>query len=444
MYTIDSTVVAVAFPSFTRELHTNVLWSAWTISVFFIAVTVAMPLAGNLSDSFGRKKVFLISLVLFTGSSLACGLSPNIATLIAFRFLQGIGGASFLPTASGIVNDYFPRNREAAIGLFSSVYNVGAIIGPNLGGWIVSRYSWRYIFYINIPLGLLLIGAIMVLLKDSRRVSSPSVDLTGVSLMSGSLLFLMFGLNLVGEHLSALSALLTAALVAASLFSGALFLRQERRVTHPIVDIALLQSRPFVAANISNLVLGAVQFGLFSFIPLYTTSVHRLSTLMSGVILTPRSVGSIGAAGVTSFLLKRWGYRWPMILGFGCMSLTAIFLAPGLPAWNMAAARWGTIELLSFLLLFSGIGAGMSIPASNNACIELMPEKVATIVGLRSMFRNVGGALAVSLITFILHSSGDAATGFRITFIAFGLAFLLSIPLVFLMPEGKRAWDEAG
>ncbi len=149
MYAIDSTVVAVAFPVFTKDLHTDVLWSAWTISIFFIAVTMAMPLAGNLSDSFGRKKVFLISLVLFTGSSLACGFAPNIYTLIVFRFFQGIGGASFLPTASGIVSDVFPENRETAIGLFSSIYNVGAVIGPNLGGWIVSRYSWRYVFYIN-------------------------------------------------------------------------------------------------------------------------------------------------------------------------------------------------------------------------------------------------------------------------------------------------------
>ena len=108
MYSIDGTVVAVAFPNLIRDLNTNVLWAAWTISIFFIAVTMAMPLAGNLSDSFGRKKVFLISLGLFTASSLACGLAPNIYSLIAFRFLQGIGGASFLRTASGIVSDNFP------------------------------------------------------------------------------------------------------------------------------------------------------------------------------------------------------------------------------------------------------------------------------------------------------------------------------------------------
>jgi MFS family permease len=154
MYSIDATAVAVALPRLMKELDTSILWAAWTMSIFFIGVVMAMPLAGNLSDGFGRKKIFLSSLILFTASSLACGLAPNIWTLIAFRFFQGIGGASFLPTASGIVSDHFPENRERAIGLFTSIFLIGGIIGPNLGGWIVSRYSWRYVFYVNLPIGI--------------------------------------------------------------------------------------------------------------------------------------------------------------------------------------------------------------------------------------------------------------------------------------------------
>lgn len=150
MYSIDSTAVVVAFPKFIKDFGTNVLWAAWTISIYLIAVTSLMPLIGKLSDSFGRKKVFLISLILFTASSLACGLAPNIYVLIAFRFFQGIGGASFLPTAAGIVSDQFPEHRQRAIGLFTSIFQIGGIVGPNLGGWIVGQYSWRYIFYINL------------------------------------------------------------------------------------------------------------------------------------------------------------------------------------------------------------------------------------------------------------------------------------------------------
>jgi EmrB/QacA subfamily drug resistance transporter len=440
MYTIDATAVAVAFPHFMRELHTSVLWAGWTISIYYIGVTIAMPLAGNLSDTFGRKKVFLLSLVFFTGSSLACGLATNIYMLIAFRFLQGIGGASFFPTASGIVSDHFPENRQTAIGLFSSIFSVGGIIGPNLGGWIVSRFSWRYIFYINLPIGLGLIVLIMVLLQDSKLPSRPHIDVTGASFMSGAIFLLMLGLNFIGESLSSRSLLLSAVMLTLSFCLVLLFFKHEKKEAKPILDIALLRSRPFLAANLLNMVLGAGFFGLFSFVPLYVTSVHKLSTLMSGMILTPRSLGVLSASAVTSFLLKRFGYRWPMVWGLAIVSCATLLLAPGLMLTGMTGMGWGVVELLFFLILASGIGAGITNPAANNACIELMPEKVATIMGLRGMFRTVGGALGISLITFILHLSSNPVNGFKITFIFFGLMLLSSIPLVFLMPTGKKQW----
>jgi EmrB/QacA subfamily drug resistance transporter len=438
MYSIDSTVVAVAFPNFIKDFGTNVLWGAWTISIYLIAITTVMPLAGKLSDSLGRKKVFLTSLILFTASSLACGLAPNIYSLVAFRFLQGIGGASFLPTASGIVSDHFPENRERAIGLFTSIFPIGGIIGPNLGGWIVSRYSWRYIFYINLPIGIALIVLIMILLKDSKVFSRPHIDFKGVSFFSGGILFLMLGLNLMGESFSVSTLLLAAIFLALSFFLLSLFFRQEKKDSNPILDMALLKSKPFLAANLYNMIIGAGVFAIFAFVPLYATSVHGLSTLMSGMILTPRSLGVIPASAVTSFLLRRWGYRWPMVLGLTIISFVTLLLSLKLPLWRMMGIHLGIAEILALLVMLSGIGTGIALPASNNACIELMPEKVATITGLRGMFRTVGGALGVSLITIILHSTSDLANGFRITFISFGLGLLVAIPLVFFMPAGTK------
>ena len=439
MYAIDSTVVSVAFPSFTRDLHSTVLWSAWTISIYFIAVTVTVPLAGKLGDSLGRKKIFLISLVLFTGSSLACGLAPSIGALIVFRFIQGVGGACFVPTASGIVADEFPRSREAAIGLFSSIFTVGAIIGPNLGGWVVSRYSWRSIFYINVPIGALLLGAGVLLLKDSRTLIRPRIDLAGFALLCGSMLLLMFGLNLAGGGISQRSILLAGLFVSAGLILAALFFRQEKRAREPVLDLALLKSKPFVAANMTNLAIGMTMMGVFAFVPLYATSVLALSTLMSGVILTPSSVAMCVSAAATAFLLKRWGYRPPMVIGFAGVALTTMLLAPG-PLSVIMGDRFGSIGGLLLLLSFYGIVGGMVFPAANNAGIELMPEKVGTVVGLRIMFRNIGGALGVSIITLILHLNSNPGTGFTIVFSAFGLIFLVSIPFLFLMPVGRRGW----
>ncbi len=438
MYSIDTTAVAVAFPHFIRDLGTNVLWAGWTISIYLVAVTSVMPLMGNLSDSFGRKKVFLFSLILFTSSSLACGFAPNIYSLVAFRFFQGVGGASFLPTAAGIVSDQFPEHRARAIGLFSSIFPIGGIIGPNLGGWIVSRYSWRYIFYINLPIGLGLIALILILLKDSEILVRPPIDFKGAALFLGAILFLMLGLNVTAENLTSSHLLLTILFLGGSFIFLYLFWGQERRVSNPILDMTLLRSKPFLAANLYNTMVGVAVIGIFSFIPLYATSVHKLSTLASGMILTPRAAAVIPTSAVISFLLRRWGYRWPMVLGLTMVSLSTILLAgPGLALLGRTGIGLGTTEILAVLVMLNGIGIGFAIPASNNACIELMPEKVATITGLRGMFRSVGGAVGISLITLILHLSSTPAMGFRITFFSFGLGLLFTIPLVFLMPTGK-------
>ena len=438
MSSIDTTVVAVAFPNLIKDLGTNVIWAGWTVSIYLLATTAVMPLAGNLSDVFGRKKVFLISLILFTGSSLACSLAPNIYTLVAFRFLQGTGGACFLPTAAGIVSDQFPESRERAIGLFTSIFALGSIIGPNLGGWIVGRYSWRYVFYINLPIGVALIVLIKILIKESKVVSRHRIDFVGASFFSGAIFFLMLGLNLIGENPSGLSLLFAAAFIVLSFSLFYLLIRQEKKSSDPIVDIVLLRSKPFLAANLYNIIFGAGVFAIFSFVPLYATSVHKLTTLMSGVILTPRSLGAIPASAITSFLLRRWGYRWPMVAGLIIISLSTILMGQGLHFWRMMGVHLGITEILAFLVLASGIGAGIANPASNNACIELMPEKVGAITGLRGMFKTVGGALGISLITFILHLSSDPGNGFRIIFISFGLGLLFAVPLVFLIPTGKK------
>ncbi len=442
MYAIDGSAVAVAFPLFMKEFNTNVLWAGWTISIYLVAITSVMPLAGKLSDSFGSKKVFLVSLILFTGSSLACGFAPDIYTLIAFRFLQGVGGASFIPTATAIVSDQFPDSRQSVVGLTASIFPIGGIVGPNLGGWIISHYSWRYIFYINLPIGILLIGLILALLRDSKVLSRAHIDFAGAAFFFGGVLFLMIGLNLIGEKPSAGLFLLTAVSWGISIGFASLFLRHEKKDPSPILDITLLKSRPFLAANLYNTIVGIAVFGVFNIIPYYATSVLKLSTMVSGVILTPCAVGNICTAVIVSFQLRRWGYRWPMLLGLIVVSLATFLLDQGFQLSKMMGLRVGTVETVISIVMLSGIGMGFIFPASNNACIELMPDKVATITGLRGMFRSIGGALGISLIAVILHLSSTPAHGFRTVFLSFAVGLLLAVPLVFLMPTGKKEWGE--
>ncbi len=303
----------------------------------------------------------------------------------------------------------------------------------------MSRYSWRYVFFINLPIGFVLIVLIMILLKDSKLLSRPRIDIVGACFFFGAVLFLMLALNLVAETISLASLFLTGIFLGVSLAFLWLFLRQETKEPNPILDTTLLRSTPFVAANLYNMIIGAGVLGIFAFIPLYATSVYKLSTLVSGVILTPRSLGVIFASVITSFLLKRWGYRWPMVLGLSILSPSTILLGVGgFQLLQMFGIRLGVAETLAVLIMITGIGVGIAIPASNNACIELMPTKVATITGLRGMFRSVGGAFGISLITIILHLSSNPASGFRIAFICFGLGLLFTIPLVFLMPTGRE------
>jgi len=438
MAALDVTMVAVAFPHLTRDMDTNILWSGWTLSIYSLAMTMVMPLAGKLSDSLGHKRIFLFSMVLFTGSSALCGLAPNIYVLIFLRFFQGIGGGSFLPSATGIVSELFPENRQRYIGLLSSVFPIGGVIGPNLGGWIVERYSWRYIFYVNVPIGVILLVVGWLFFTGTRRTDRLRIDYRGAAIFMGGIFSLMLGLNGIAEYRGVLARFLAAACIFGGIGLLAGFLRQQKKSSNPILDTTLLQSKPFLAANLFNMLLGITSFGVFSFTPLYAVSVYGLSPLGSGMILTPRSAGGIAAAALTSFALARWGYRRPMIWGICVGSITTIALGQGLLISGWVDGIIGKVAFLALLMLVSGIGMGIMMPPSNNACIELMPDKVATITGLRGMFRTVGGILGISSITMILHLSSDPVTGFWIAFTSFGIGMLLGLPLIYMMPEGRE------
>jgi len=179
MFSIDSTVVSVALPNMMSDLQTSLVGVGWTLTAYMLTQTAVMPLAGKLSESFGRMRVFLVCVALFTLGSLLCGIAPNIYVLIACRVIQALGGGGFLPSAAGIVAREFPTNRDRMIGLFSSIFPLGGIIGPNLGGFIVERWSWREVFLINVPIGVLVLvilakQATAVEQTQERRVDLPA------------------------------------------------------------------------------------------------------------------------------------------------------------------------------------------------------------------------------------------------------------------------------
>ncbi|HUZ01367.1 MAG TPA: MFS transporter, partial [Thermomicrobiaceae bacterium] len=183
MSSIDGTIVAVGLPNMMAGLKTNLVWIGWVITAYSLTQTIIMPMAGKLSDDFGRKVLFLVSVVLFTSSSFLCAIAPNVYLLILFRVLQAIGGGAFMPSAAGIVSDVFgPARRRTAIGLFGSVFPLGGIIGPNLGGWVIDHFGWRAIFSVNLPIGVVLLFLGVFLLPKGGRVhTARSIDLIGAA-----------------------------------------------------------------------------------------------------------------------------------------------------------------------------------------------------------------------------------------------------------------------
>ena len=179
MASVDQTIVATALPSIQRELHAPVNWSSWTITIYALGQVLVMPLAGKFGDQYGRKKVFLGAVVLFTTASLCCGLADNIYLLIMLRAIQALGGGAFMPSATGIVADLFGDGRDRALGLFSSIFPMGGIVGPVLGGVVVTYWSWRGIFLVNIPVGLVLLALGALLIPNIPRRPDPHLDIRG-------------------------------------------------------------------------------------------------------------------------------------------------------------------------------------------------------------------------------------------------------------------------
>src|SRR5512146_1695656 len=198
MASMDQTIVATALPALEKDLRTSVNWTGWTISVYALGQVIAMPMAGKISDMYGRKKVFMISAALFTVASLCCGFAPNMPALLIPRFIQALGGGAFMPSATGIVSDHFGEQRDRAVGMFTSIFPIGGIVGPVVGGLFVSYWSWRGIFLVNVPIGLILILLTAKFIPASALRPASRIDVAGVLLLAAVLATGMFGITYLG------------------------------------------------------------------------------------------------------------------------------------------------------------------------------------------------------------------------------------------------------
>lgn len=443
MSSASATIVATALPAIERGLQANLVWTGWIITAYQLMTLTMMPLVGRISDEWGRKRVFLGSVAIFTLGSLFCALSPNIFWLIISRFFQALGGGGFMPSAMGIVGDHFAEDRARAIGMFTSIFPLGGIVGPALGGWLLDYAPWQAIFLINIPAGVVVLVLSYLLLERDPAARGTRVDLPGAALFAASILILMCFLTRVGENPAVVFSWLTWLFLALGIVLLLVFLRWEKTAEAPILELSLLKNPTFAVINSLNLLYGACILGMMAFIPYYAQLAYGLSNLASGSLLTARALGMIAMSALVSMYLDRIGYRLPMAAGFLVLAASTLGLGlaphgPVIGGWALADYWW-----LAATVFVSGVGIGLASPSSNNAAIELMPEKIAAISGLRGMFRQTGGVLGTCVILLVLSFYQDKSAGFRVIFTGMAVFLILATPFIKKVPDGRGLKKES-
>ncbi|HXB50104.1 MAG TPA: MFS transporter [Streptosporangiaceae bacterium] len=433
MSSVDQTIVATALPAIQHDLAAQVNWSSWTITIYALGQVLVMPLAGKMGDQYGRKRIFLGAAALFTAASLCCGLATNIYLLIVLRAIQAIGGGAFMPSATGIVTETFGENRDRAVGLFSSIFPIGGIIGPILGGVFVSYWSWRGIFLVNIPIGVVLLVLAAVFIPDIAPRPDQHLDIRGIVLLGSMLLAAMLGIGYLGGAGSNAASWHFVVPEVIAVAAGTAFVRHAGRARSPFISLRFITGRGFGVMNLLNFLYGGAVLGFAPLVPLYAQERYGLSALAAGTLLTARAVGMIATAGLAVYLLRRTGYRWPIAVGF---TLAAI----GLVATAASPHGLSTYGWLVLATGICGVGMGISTPASNNATLQLAPEHTAAVAGLRGMFRQSGAITAVSITASVVARSANPGIAQAHVFVVFAAVLIGSLPLVFLVPEHRGRW----
>ena len=373
--------------------------------------------------------------VLFTASSLLCGLSTDIYLLIGFRAIQAVGGGALQPSAAGIVAEHFGKDRDRAIGMFGTIASGGQVMGPVIGGILVGYASWQWIFLVNVPIGIVLLGALVKFVPDSPRVARTRTDIRGLVLMGLFILAANFGITSLGIQGTTLYDPVFLLPGVSALVALYLLIRHTRRSAEPFIPARLLHARGFAVMNSLNLLWGIVGFGVASLAPLYAEDRYHLAALSAGTLLAARGVGAIVVGAAAAMAIRRTGYRVPLIAGFAVVAVGTAAMAIA-PRFGLSPYVW-----LSIGAGITGLGNGIANPASRNACLQVAPDEVAAITGLRQMFVFTGIIFSVSTVTAILNRSANPGLAqAHILWVVAGVLLVVMVPLVFRVPEHKGSW----
>jgi EmrB/QacA subfamily drug resistance transporter len=409
---LDQTIVATAGPQMQRELAIAPALYAWITTAYLVTSTMMIPIYGKLGDIYGRRTTLLWGVAIFLMGSLLCGIagedflggkSFGIAELIAFRAVQGLGGAVFFPTTFAVIGDmYAPAERGKYTGLVTSVFAVASILGPLLGGFLTDQFSWRWVFYVNLPFGLvtfLFILRMPPLIHRFRHGSQPRIDYLGALLLCVAVVPLLSALSMtgaaqrVGDAGAVGSAWTIAILFAVALVGFAAFIVTELRAHDPIVPLGLFRNRVLSIGTIAAFLFSAAFLGPIIFLPLFMVYVIGASVTEAGLILAPFSIAIAIGSTASGFTVTRLGTCKPVMI-VGLVLLMAGYLAMGLTL-SPSATQTGIVLAMSFI----GLATGLVLPLYNvtvqNAA---QPRQMGAVVGTLSFLRNLGQAIGVALL----------------------------------------------
>ncbi len=398
---LDTTVISTAMPTVVGQLGGIGLYS-WVFSTYLLTSTVTVPIYGKLADLYGRKPVFLAATALFLVGSMLCGQAQSMEQLIAFRFIQGLGAGGVQPITQTIIGDVFPLEQRARLtGVFAAIWGISALVGPGIGGFLTEQVSWRWVFYVNLPLCLLSMLLVWLFLHEVVERRAHSIDYVGALLLSGAVTALLFGLH---EPTVAGVVLPGGMLVvlAAALFVT--FVWFERRAPEPLLPLGLFRHRIIAVGTAQAALVGVVLFGQSSFVPPFVQGVMGATPTLTGFILASTSLGWPLASSVSGRLMLRWGYRRTGILG-------GLFLVAGFALLR----RLGPDDSLLAAVASQGVigaGFGFLVPLGMLSMQNAVGWEQRGVVTSTSQFaRSIGGTIGVSLAGAVFAAAVASAPG---------------------------------
>jgi EmrB/QacA subfamily drug resistance transporter len=406
MIMLDNTVVNVALPSMRRSLHMSLSELEWVVAGYALTFAAFMLIGGKLADFVGRRLVFMIGLGVFTGASLACGLAPNGGFLIGARIVQGLGGALMNPaTLSIIAATFAPRERGRAIGIWAGVSAMALAIGPLVGGLLTEHVNWNWIFFINVPVGLLGLLAIPFFIDESRDTTAEQrLDVPGLATSALGLFSLTYAFIEANSYGWGSGRIIGAFVVAAVALAAFVLLERHQRA--PMLDLSLFRNRTFGGANAAMLFVGLAMFGTFFYVSLYMQNVLHYSPVEAGASFLPMTILIILIAPRAGALTDRVGSRW--LVGAG-MTLLAVMLF----YYTQLGANESFWAILPGLLI-GGFGMGMTMtPVTAAAMSAVSVDKAGVGSAVLNSARQVGGSLGIAVMGAIVAGSSNYLTGFH-------------------------------